>query len=220
VRQIAFQVLDAKSDAPISGARLTLRSIVDPAQATTNTCITDKRGKGVVAYVPAKGQSWDHRVEVFHDAYVPKFVSWSSYQEDRPEEMPEAYTVKLDPAVTIGGLIQDEQNRPVADMRVVFSVSGPSVGATRARERLTMMGDYHTETTDAEGRWSCNHVPARFGMIDYKLVHPQFQEKTYQSDSPDSPNYINVERISARPTTPLLCQLPSGLSRGHRLGGR
>lgn len=195
-RQIAFQVLNAKSDAPISGARLTLRSIVDPAQATTNTFITDERGNGVVGYVPAKGQSWDHRIEVFHDGYVPKFVSWSSYQEDRPEEMPAAYSLKLDPAVTIGGFVEDEQNRPIADVRVVFSVSGPSVGASRARERLTMMGDYHTETTDAEGRWSCNHVPARFGMIDFTLVHPQFQEKTYQSDSVDSPNGINLQRIA------------------------
>jgi hypothetical protein len=57
-----------------------------------------------------------------------------------------------------------------------------------------MMGNYHTELTDAHGRWSCSHVPPKFGMIDYSLVHPDYQETRYASDSPDSALHVSVER--------------------------
>ncbi len=32
--------------------------------------------------------------------------------------------------------------------------------------------NYHSELTGVDGRWSCSHVPRRFGMIDFKPVHP------------------------------------------------
>ncbi|MDB6036821.1 MAG: mecR1 2, partial [Verrucomicrobiales bacterium] len=116
------------------------------------------------------------------------------YQQDRIEEIPADYTLKLTPAVTIGGTVVDEQDAPVTDLRVVFSLSGPI--PSRSRERVTMMGDYHTEMTDAAGHWSCNHVPPRFGMIAYRLVHPLFQEKLYACDSPDELGYVGIEKIS------------------------
>jgi hypothetical protein len=50
--------------------------------------------------MPLKLVSWSHRIEIFRDGYVPKYVSWSEHQQDRIEEMPAEYTVQLDPAVT------------------------------------------------------------------------------------------------------------------------
>ena len=194
--QLLFRVLDAQSGAPVTHARLTLVSVAELSRRTTNTFTTDAQGAGTIFYSPIPVKYWSHRIEIFRDSYVPKYVSWSESQQDRIDEIPGEYTVKIDRAVTIGGTVMDEQEMPVPGVRVVFSVSGASVGASRARERLTLMGNYHTEVTDARGRWSCNHVPARFGMIDYKPVHPQFQEKIYASDSPDSANYVRVDRIA------------------------
>ncbi len=125
---------------------------------------------------------------------MPKFLGWSDYQQDRIEEIPAEYTLKLAPAVTIGGTVVDEQEAPVADLRVVISLSGPI--ASLSRERATMGGDYHTEMTDAAGHWSCNHVPPRFGMIAYHLIHPLYQEKIYACDSPDELGYVGIEKIS------------------------
>src|SRR5207244_4279862 len=94
----------------------------------------------------------------------------------------------------IGGVVLDEQDGPVPEARVVFSVSGPV--PLRSRERPTMMGNYHSELSGADGRWTCSHVPERFGMISFTPVHPLFQEKTWLPDSPESSSYINVERIT------------------------
>lgn len=191
VRQLLLRVLDGQSGAPVTNGHLTL---VTAMPRVTNFFVTDARGSSLISYSPEPVKSWSLRIEIFRDGYVPKFVSWSESQQDHIDEIPDEYTVKVDPAVTIGGVVVDEQDAPVAGAKVVFSVSGPT--ASRARERLTMMGDYHHEMCDARGRWSCNHVPSRFGMISYHLVHPEFQETEYASDSPDSPSYVSVNRLA------------------------
>ena len=93
--------------------------------------MTNSNGSARVSYSTVPVKSWSHRIEVFRDGYVPKDLSWSEHQQDRLEEIPESYTVKLDQAVTIGGVVVDEQSVPVEGARVVFSVSGPV--ASRAR---------------------------------------------------------------------------------------
>ena len=191
--QLLLRVVDSQTGAPMSHARLTLVSAGGSPSRRTNTFAADANGAGIVTFSPEPVNNWNHRIEVFRDGYVPKFVSWSEYQQDRIEEIPAEYTAKVDPAVTIGGVIVDEQGGPVPEARLVYTVSGPT--QSRSRERLTMMGNYHTEVADANGRWSCSHVPARFGMISFRATHPQFQDKTFTSDSPDAPGYTVPNRI-------------------------
>jgi RNA polymerase sigma factor (sigma-70 family) len=191
---LLLQVVDARTASPINNVLLTLVSTGVSPGGFTNTFATDAQGRSTILYSMNVSQSWSHRIEVFRDGYVPKFLSWSEYQQDRIEEIPAEYTVRLDPAVTIGGIVVDELETPVMDMRVVFLLTGPV--PSRSRERVTMGGSYHTEMTDATGRWSCSHVPSRFGMIAYRLIHPQFQEKLYACNSPDELGYVGIEKIS------------------------
>lgn len=37
-----------------------------------------------------------------------------------------------------------------------------------------MMGHYHSETTDSQGRWHCDHVPAQFRMISFEPRHADY----------------------------------------------
>ncbi|MBI3415427.1 MAG: sigma-70 family RNA polymerase sigma factor [Verrucomicrobia bacterium] len=191
--EIRLSVVDSQTAVPVANARLSLVSSGEFTRQTTNEFATDANGLARVTYSPIAAKWWSHRVEIFCNGYVPKYVSWSDHQQDRVDEIPNEYTVKLDSAVTIGGFVLDQQDAPISGARVVFSVSGPV--ASLARERLTMMGDYHTEITGADGRWTCNHVPANFGKIDFKPVHPLFQAKRWVTDSPDMAAYLNVERI-------------------------
>jgi RNA polymerase sigma factor (sigma-70 family) len=191
--KLLLRVLDAQSGLAVTNARLSLVSIIEFPRRSTNISYTDAQGNSPVSYSSVAVKHWSHRIEVFQDGYVPKYVSWSETQGDQIDEIPAECTVKVDRAVTIGGSVIDEQSAPVPGMRVVFSVMGPT--DSQSRERLTTMGNYHTEVTDAAGRWTCSHVPTRFGMIQYRLVHPQFQETTYVADSPDAPNYTSVDRI-------------------------
>lgn len=194
-KRFAFRVLDATNDAPLAGVKLTLREVADYPNRTTREFFTDRNGFGLLPPANANQKNWGYQIEVFQDGYVPKYVSWSASQGDLFTEFPADYTTKLERGVTIGGVVVSENSEPVSGARVVFSVSGSAPGASRDRERLTMMGDYHQEVTDAQGRWSCNHVPEQFGMITWRLVHREHQDVTYGTTAPEAGNSFGFPRL-------------------------
>lgn len=167
---LLLRVIDAANGKPVTGARLTQNW----NRSSTNVTFTDAQGESTLPMDLAPAKSWNFRIEVFKDGYVPEYVSWSAWQGDAKSDIPSEFTTKLTPAVTIGGRMLNAAGEPIPNVRIVFSVSGPSPGGSRERERFTMMGHYHTETTDADGRWSCNHIPAKFRMITFETRHPDY----------------------------------------------
>ena len=194
-RRFAFRVVDATNDAPLSGVKLTLMEFTDLPSRSTNVLVTDRNGFGLFPPPRVDVKNWNYRIEAFRDGYVPKYVSWSSSQGDVFAEFPTDYTTKLERGVMIGGVVVSENSEPISGVRVVFSVSGASPGASKERERLTMMGEYHQELADAEGRWTCNHVPEKFGMITWRLIHRGHQEVTYGTTAPEADNSFGFTRL-------------------------
>ncbi len=194
--RLALKVIDSETQLPLPEVRLTLHEITVFPTRSTNVFATDRTGVGLLPRPTAEVPYWNYRVELYRDGYVPKYVSWSLGQGDLFAEFPAEYTAKLDRATPIGGLLQNENKEPIAGAIIMFSVNGPSPGAGRERERLTMMGNYHSETTDAEGRWRCNHVPKNFGPITWRPIHPEYQEEVFQCDSPGS-SLSNTRRLPA-----------------------
>jgi RNA polymerase sigma factor (sigma-70 family) len=172
--KMLFSVMNSETGRPVANARLTLTWVADFPHRRTNIFTTDRRGESLVSIDHTPIAHWNSRIEVFKDGYVPKYVSWSESQGDAIEDLPLEYKTKLAPGVDIGGLVLNDKGEPIPDVRVVFTVSGTAPGASHDRERLTMMGHYHTEITDAQGHWHCNHVPSQFEMITYQLFHPDY----------------------------------------------
>jgi RNA polymerase sigma factor (sigma-70 family) len=194
-RRFAFRVLDATNDAPLAGVKLTLRETVEYPSRTTSEFTTDRNGFGLLPPASANQKNWGYQIEVFQDGYVPKYVSWSASQGDIFGEFPTEHTTRLERGVTIGGVVMNESSEPIAGARVVFSVSGSAPGSSRDRERLTMMGNYHQEKTDEQGRWTCNHVPEQFGMITWNLQHREYQEVTYGTSAPEASSSTGLTRL-------------------------
>ncbi|MEQ2008155.1 MAG: sigma-70 family RNA polymerase sigma factor [Limisphaerales bacterium] len=184
--QLLFRVLDAESGNPVANAALTLVEITTFPRRSTNHFTTDRTGIARLPRPSAEVRNWSYRVQAFRDGYVPKYVSWSFTQGDLFHEIPLEHTTKLDRGTLIGGFVTGEAKEPIAGVKVVFHVGGSAPGAGHERERLTMMGHYHIEETDTQGRWRCNHVPAKFGMVIWELTHPDYQHMTYRTDGPDS----------------------------------
>jgi RNA polymerase sigma factor (sigma-70 family) len=180
-KSILLRVLDADAQTPIARARLTLVWVKDSSERLTNAFGTDAKGESRVPIDATMTGNWNWRVEVYKDGYVPKYVSWSVPQGDTLDSFPPEYTVKLTHSIDIGGVVVNEAGEPVPEVRIVFSVNGPAPGASHDRERLTMMGGYHTEITDIEGKWHCNHVPQQFGMITYACMHPNYLTSQFGS---------------------------------------
>jgi len=84
--------------------------------------------------------------------------------------------------VNIGAVVVNESGEPVQDARVIFDVFGYQAPARSLdRERLTMNSHYHVEIADDHGRWHCSHVPAEFGMIRFKVAHPEYAPRDFGS---------------------------------------
>ena len=192
---LLLKVLDTESGLPVANARLTLSEITQFPSRSTNYFETDVNGTATLPQPVAEVLHWSYRIELFHDGYVPKYVSWSETLGDAFAEFPSEYATKLDRGVKIGGTVVNEANQPIGAAKVVFSVTGPAPGSARTRERLTMMGNYHQELTDEQGVWKCDHVPKEFGMISYRLLHRKYQDVTYYCDSPNAAASRGVSRL-------------------------
>lgn len=184
--QFLFRVLDAQSGVPVPDAPLTLVRWSSASKRTEARFTTSRAGVVTLPRPNDEAMNWHYSIKIEPDGYVPKYVSWSWAQGDLLKDVPLEHTTKMDRGTLIGGVVTGELNEAIAGVKVVFSVGGSAPGAGKERERLTMLGDYHTEETDIHGRWRCDHVPAQFGMIHWKLVHPDYQGATYRTDGPDS----------------------------------
>jgi len=72
------------------------------------------------------------RVWVSADGFVPKVMDWKPYELQDPFT---SYTTRLDPGVTLAGVVQDEQGAPVAGAKIGFTGRGwtpPSVRTSRS----------------------------------------------------------------------------------------
>ena len=96
---VLIRVTDARSNQPID-AELKLSMCDDRSCFPAGKFSAGPLGMHIIK-LPEKTTGLT--VWVSRRGYVPKVVSWSDYRKDI---IPPEYSVKLDPAVTIGGAIQ------------------------------------------------------------------------------------------------------------------
>jgi RNA polymerase sigma factor (sigma-70 family) len=186
--QMALQLLEAESGAPLPGAKLHLFYL-----------LADGRGKAVKAVAGADGrlgvdfpQAPYRALNLFvtADGHVPKVTSWGFR---RP--MPSEYTMQLERGLTIAGLVRNEAGEPVAGAEVHFS--GPGNDMSLADN--IQFGPDTTARTDAHGRWSCNLIPRDFEQLSLVVTHQDYAEAN----------------LKVRPSGPdadrLVVTLPAGL---------
>jgi Carboxypeptidase regulatory-like domain len=78
-------------------------------------------------------------------------------------EFPSIYTFRLEPGVPAGGRVVDEQGKPIAGARVQVVLANrpkPDDGDGRLRYNDFLALENEAATTDAQGRWRIDNVPA------------------------------------------------------------
>jgi RNA polymerase sigma factor (sigma-70 family) len=176
---LSFYVIDSETEQPVSDARLTLTWTTEFPARATNVFTTGPNGECLLPIDRTPVNHWNSRIEIFKNGYVPKYVSWSESQGDTINDVPTNYTTKLNRGVEIGGLVSSDNGQPIPGAQVIFSVVGQAPGASHDRERPTLMGRYHSEFTDTQGHWRCDHVPSLFSMITYSVFHPDHVTATF-----------------------------------------
>ena len=118
-------------------------------------------------------------VDARKEGYLPMRV-WVRHPGEE-EEFPPTFTLKMVPAARIGGLVKDEEGRPVFGAKVWLAQSVP-LGGPRNRAGILL----EDALTDAEGRWNCSSIPpgyleAQLDMI--RIRHPDFQTCKVHGDA-------------------------------------
>ena len=174
-------------EAPREVAGLAIRAVKDGFAPSSQ----DIRWEGDKAFLHPTGEGWIRR-------------------DIRPGSAP-MVTVEMEPGEPIGGLVKDNQGRPIrrAEVTVGFNVpvKDPDVDLLKP-STWGVTGDipYLRLTTDVEGRWRCSCLPAAPGRgtaLVLSVAHPDFVS--------DSGFRRRISLRTARAMTGIL-QMTSGVS--------
>jgi hypothetical protein len=130
---------------------------------------------GVVSLsVPTGGKG---PVELFvrHPGYAAQAVAWKEGQG-----IPDQLTIRMPKGVRFGGIVHDEQGKPIAGVKVhgIMTVDMKHGYPTDGTVVTFLDGeDGGLATTDDEGRWECSLAPE--GNIEFQLRfnHPKFVDQ-------------------------------------------
>ncbi len=163
-REIRLTVEQEDTAVPLVGASVEFTQY--PGQTTTKFT-TDSVGISTLPLSEARPSGL--RVRVSKDGYVPKLISWNT---ENPEfQLPGEFTLKLEKARTIGGIVSDQEGRPIAEAKVLIIIRASDSGLSQ---------EIHDDiwerkvTTDESGRWTFAGAPASLKYLHVRLSHPRF----------------------------------------------
>lgn len=114
------------------------------------------------------------RLFVSEEGYVPMIAAWEE-DEDPERSLPAEFTLHLRKGTVIGGLVRDEGGRPIRGAKVEVQCKGGAEADGRTTPLAWLAVGEHALTTDAEGRWSLDNVPAGDEVkVLLNLNHPEF----------------------------------------------
>jgi RNA polymerase sigma factor (sigma-70 family) len=194
---IEIRVVDQRTGRPLPGAALS----VEVERNSRARMTTDGAGRAAVA-IPSPLSGF-LSVVVRKEGFAPVTLWFPS--PVREEEVPGSYTLKMYPVETVGGVVQDEQGRPVAGVRVAPVVWTSSADIRYLREDIENPAP---AMTDDQGRWQCAGMPAGIdaSRVSIALTHPDYQ----RVDLPSGQAMVDVRRGKAT-------VLPRGLDLNGRV---
>jgi RNA polymerase sigma factor (sigma-70 family) len=175
--QMAFQLVDTDSGAPLPGAKLYQFYLRKDGRGLTRRSVTDAGGGAAVDLPQAPYSALN--LFVTADGHVPKVTTWGSR---RP--MPSTYTMKLEPGVTIGGAVVDEAGQPIAGAKIRIQ----DIGNNSSLAENIQFGPDTCMQTDTNGLWSCNMIPKEFAQVTLLVTDQDYAETnvTFQTAAPDA----------------------------------
>lgn len=166
-RTIALQVVDEATKAPLPGASVSLW--YDGAPARPEKREADANGQ---VRVELGAENWGFTARAIAPQHVQIDVSWSS-DGFAPAPPAEQVTIALPRGVRIGGVVQDESGRPVADASVMLNLWPRSFKGAYPGEPYVNMAE-HKVRTDRDGHWTCDNAPADADVNVITVEHPDF----------------------------------------------
>jgi len=157
---IRVQVVD-EAGKPIRGARLKVEFRGHKGEHPT-----DAQAKAAVV-VPEPGAGLLSMV-AYVDGYPPLRKWWKNASAN--EAVPPEFTFTFEQGRTIGGMVHDEEGKPIQGVKVELNITPDDYEKTG----LAMALEEYPLRTDAEGRWHLDHAPQKFERMAIRLEHPDY----------------------------------------------
>jgi peroxiredoxin len=175
-----LRVVDADTGQPLAGVKVRM-------WVKTNL-VTDDTGACSFPLPNPGAGSFSYRITLSKDGCVGKYITWSSAQHDRVEDMPAEYTANLEKGVTLGGFVKNDKGEPVPGARIIFS--GPPPAIDGERERSVVAPNYHAERTDADGHWQFSEVPKDFRSLIFRVIQGEYVPAVFACEQPGLPDDV------------------------------
>jgi len=125
--------------------------------------VADEQGVVRCAF-PASDVTFEAFVNT--DGYGPYCTQWDAPKTG--EKIPSEFTIELDDAWTVGGVLVNEVGEPIANAEV-----HPSLEFKKRKRRQLGVGT--RLTTDAEGRWQFGQVPVSKRELTVQVHHERYK---------------------------------------------
>ncbi len=87
--------------------------------------------------------------------------------------VPEAHTIQMTPAVTIGGVVAGREGQLLSQAKVTIN------GTTQDAAGQFVEFEYDSVTSDSNGKWKCSRVAKGFESLSFMIQHPDFRPAEY-----------------------------------------
>jgi RNA polymerase sigma factor (sigma-70 family) len=164
--KIRLHVLDSETGIGLAGAQIQIAYFGAGGQGEGHETLTDGIGDADIAEPDNPTRNHGPNVFVTAEGHVPKAIAFGG---GRGTPLPAEYTLKLDPAMTAGGIVVDEQRALVAG--VAIWIEGPGAKHDQIEDI-----DFQTcpVTNRDDGTWNCSYIPKDWEEIRFILKKPGY----------------------------------------------
>lgn len=196
-----FKVVFGDSLRPVAGVRLEVKGFYRRFDANLGEFVSGPDG---VVRIPYSSEMDWMSVTTLDGKYASMAVRWNPKQG---EAIPEQFTMRLQPGMEVGGVVEDDQGRPIEGAAVnVSSIGNPG----QIVEPPVSYRNRTSAITDFNGRWRAGGLAASSPALRIYVSHPAYTAKQRVTDS--APEQYSGDRLS-------LNELRAGTARVELSGG-
>jgi hypothetical protein len=193
-------------DKPLAGAKIFANIVTKDRKIVNQDYFSNADGWATVE-LPAAGTDilklWASK-----DGYVKWFASWWPEQQFDGRPIPSDYTFHLQKATLIGGVVMDESGKPIEGVKVQVTLVQPAatlhIDPRKNRHDFADMWlatGNEAKTTDAQGRWALDNVPAGDVEVHLMLSHPDYISDYNTQGRLQEAQNINMRSLRNRDAT-------------------
>lgn len=171
-RKIDFLLVDKADSKPLAEVGLNIEYAGKDMQVKQVPGRTDIDGHYKLAL---PDDALGVRVRAVLTGYVPSEATWHNNGEEF--ELPDSYTMAIEKGTSIGGMVHDQNDKPISGVSVKILLPDKS------QPQRNYIHDYEV-ITDAKGKWRCNIMPAELNEVLFQLKHEDYISDSVYGQTP------------------------------------